>query len=59
MTVKELIDILKTVEDDSLEVIMDTDNGYDNIGSVDDVVDKDRWTAKDGSAVYYVRLRTV
>jgi hypothetical protein len=58
MTVRELIEALNKVENKDLEVIMDTDYGYDSIGSVDDVIDKDEWTAKDGSKVYYVRLIT-
>ena len=50
MTIRELIEALEKVENKDIEVLIDSDNAYDGIGTVDRM-EFQTWTHPDGSQV--------
>lgn len=50
MTIRELIEALEKVENKDMEVIIDSDNAYDGIGTVDRM-EFQNWTSVDGSNI--------
>ncbi len=50
MTIRELIEALEKVEDKNMEVLIDSDNAFDGIGTVDHM-EFQTWTYPDGSQV--------